>query len=173
MITFASKISWGKNCSSGLYARTMVHFGGYFVAPFTAVFGIKIMSERGLRDLQILECVPRLLVRLAERIQEIVFQQTKSSLLDFRAIVCDWGKLFGIAICSGLPIRLPSTNFQIHDYEYISIFRIQNTSFNWNIYKFLPHPITLKNITGASELKICIVILKISSSSHIENLSAL
>ena len=115
LITFASKISWGKKCSSGLYARTMVHFGGYFVAPFTAVFGIKIMSERGLRDLQILECVPRLLVRLAERIQEIVFQQTK----------------------------------------------------------FLPHPITLKNITGASELKICIVILKISSSSHIENLSAL
>ena len=114
----------------------MVHFGGYFVAPFTAVFGIKIMSERGLRDLQILECVPRLLARLAGRIQEIVFQQTKSSLLDLRANVCDFGNLFGIAICLGLPIRLPSAVFQIHDYDYDDydydyyIFRIQNTSFN-------------------------------------------
>ena len=97
----------------------MVHFWGYFVAPFIAFSWIKIMSELGLEGLQILECVPRLLVRLAERIQEIVFQQTKSSLLDLRAIVCDWGNLFGIVICSGLPIRLPPAVFHIHDYEYI------------------------------------------------------
>ena len=73
---------------------------------------------------------------LAERIQEIVLQWTKSSLLDLRANVCDFGNLFGIAICLGLPIRLPSAVFQIHDYDYDDydsdyyILRIQNTSFN-------------------------------------------
>ena len=56
----------------------------------------------------------------------------------------------------------------IYSVNIIHILSIQNTSLNWNIYKFLPHPITLKNITGASELKICIVILKNSNPSFIQ-----
>ena len=61
----------------------------------------------------------------------------------------------------------------IYSVNIIHILSIQNTSLNWNIYKFLPHPITLKNITGASELKICIVILTNSNPSLIQNLPAL